>query len=108
MSKLYSFRSGVLLFLWLCILPVMAQNRENEYLSAPMPATWTTDSLFIQTLPADDRWWQELNDPVLDSLIMVAVANNHNLLVAADRIRIAKAELRMKQSYYYPGIDFSA
>ncbi len=108
MSKLYSFRSGVLLFLWLCILPVMAQNRENEYLSAPMPATWTTDSLFIQTLPADDRWWQELNDPVLDSLIMVAVANNHNLLVAADRIRIAKAALRMQQSYYYPGIDFSA
>jgi NodT family efflux transporter outer membrane factor (OMF) lipoprotein len=55
-------------------------------------------------------WWQELDDPVLDALIVEALANNHDLEVAAARVAAAEAEARIVASDLYPslGANFDA
>jgi multidrug efflux system outer membrane protein len=55
-------------------------------------------------------WWQELDDPVLDALIVEALANNHDLEVAAARVVAAEAEARIVASDLYPwlGANFDA
>ncbi len=73
-----------------------------------MPAVWTPDTLFVQQLPPEDAWWREFNDSCLDSLILEAVENNHNLLAAADRIRMARAVWRAEESGYFPSLSLSA
>ena len=66
------------------------------------------DTLFSQQLPPEDLWWSGFNDVCLDTLIQEAVDSNHNLLAAADRIRMARAAWRMEQSGFYPSVNFSA
>jgi multidrug efflux system outer membrane protein len=55
-------------------------------------------------------WWQELEDPALDALIIEALANNHDLEVAAARVAEAEAEARIVASDLYPslGANFDA
>ena len=84
-----------------------AQN-DGRYLDRALPEAWEPDTLFVQKLPVEDRWWKELGDARLDSLISVAVANNYDLLEAADRIRQAHAVMRGEQAAYYPSVDFTA
>lgn len=101
----------VLTGLVLCLVfycdKTFAQQRDNRYLENEMPANWDPDSLFVQTLPIEDSWWQGFNDTLLDSLISKAVENNYDLLMAADRIRQAKAVFRESQAGFYPGVSFS-
>ncbi len=73
-----------------------------------MPVAWMPDTLFLQQLPPEERWWREFDDAMLDSLIQEAVDNNHNLLATADRIRMARAVWRSSQSGYYPSLALSA
>ncbi|MDE6188347.1 MAG: TolC family protein, partial [Duncaniella sp.] len=58
-----------------------------------------------QTLPSDDKWWKNFNDPMLDSLISVGIDNNFNVLTAIHRIDMAKAQVKSAQAGYYPAID---
>ena len=94
-SMLFSFFSAV-------------AQQDTAWLDRPLPHRWEPDTLFIQQLPVDDRWWQELGDARLDSLIVTAVANNNTLLQAADRIRQARAVWKGEQSAFYPGVGFTA
>lgn len=61
-----------------------------------------------QKLPSNDAWWQMFGDPLLDSLIQKAVDNNYNLLNAMKNIEMAKAQLRIRQSGFYPTLDLTA
>lgn len=82
---------------------------EHKYLDHALPEAWQeTDSNFQQTLPVEDNWWRNFNDPVLDSLIDVAVKQNYSVLMAADRIAMAKANLRSEQGSYAPTFGLSA
>ena len=87
------------------------QNKRNagqKYLTRPLPQTWEADTLFLQQQPIEGKWWSELQDSQLDSIIGLALQNNQDLLAAADRIRAAHATLRIQQGYYYPNLNFSA
>lgn len=89
----------------LCFLaPVtLAAQTEHKYLDRALPPTWMEEGIdFQQTLPVDDQWWKNFNDPLLDSLIAVAVKQNYSVLMAADRIAMARANLRIQQSSYAP------
>ena len=60
----------------LCLfLPItLPAQKEHKYLDHALPEAWQeNDSDFQQTLPVDDQWWKNFNDPTLDSLIEVAV-----------------------------------
>lgn len=89
----------------LCLLAAatLSAQTEHKYLDRALPPTWMEEGIdFQQTLPVDDQWWKNFNDPLLDSLIAVAVKQNYSVLMAADRIRMARANLRIEQSNYSP------
>lgn len=88
---------------------VAAQQAGEEVLSTaqatigkPLPDSWGEETLFNQTLPVDDEWWRNFNDPVLDSLITVAGNNNYSVLAAMENIRKARAAWRASQSKLMP------
>ncbi len=53
-------------------------------------------------------WWRNFNDPVLDSLIERAVANNFDLRTAAARVREARALVRGAESGRFPSVGAGA
>ena len=95
----------------LCLLVpigVMAQT-EHTYLDRALPGSWSEEgSDFQQTLPVEDNWWRNFKDPLLDSLIEVAVKQNYSVQMAMDRIAMAKANLRSAQGSYSPTLGLSA
>lgn len=74
-------------------------------IASPQPDSWSKGELFYQTLPVDDEWWCNFNDPVLDSLITVACGNNYSVLAAMENIRKARAAWRSAQSNLMPQFD---
>lgn len=94
---------------WLLLPLTLAAQQEHKYLDRALPDAWQEDdSKFQQTLPVDDQWWKNFNDPILDSLIEVAIKQNYSVLMAADRIAMAKANLRIEQGSYSPTLGLSA
>ena len=82
---------------------------QSRYLDKPLPQGWEEDTqIFQQVLPVDDQWWKAFQDPVLDSLISVAVKQNYSVLTAIDRINMAKANLRMERGNFFPTIGLNA
>lgn len=80
-----------------------------RYLDNPLPAEWEEDAtLFQQVLPVNDQWWKAFQDPMLDSLISVAINKNYSVLTAIDRINMAKANLRIERGNFFPTIGLNA
>ena len=50
------------------------------------------------------KWWELFQDPVLDSLISVALRENKDVLIAASRIEEARANLGFNKADYGPKI----
>ena len=101
-------RIGNIMFL-LFLSSVAFPQATNRYLDKPLPQKWEEDAqIFQQVLPVDDPWWTAFQDPVLDSLISVAVKQNYSILTAIDRINMAKANLRMERGNFFPTIGLNA
>ena len=60
--------------------------------------------------PAPERWWVLFQDPVLDKLVDEALAANHDLRAAAERIEQSRARLGIARSDLFPsvGVDYNA
>lgn len=69
-----------------------------------VPERWQYTGEYVQPLPCDDEWWHSFNDPVLDSLVVLAVDNNYNIIAAMHRMEAARQSIRQVQSAYYPNI----
>ena len=81
-------------------------NKYDKYLEQKLPQDWViTDSIFQQTLPVDDQWWQRFNDPLLDSIIVLAMDNNYSVLMAMDRMRAAKYALAEAKGAWSPTFE---
>ena len=101
-------RIGSITFL-LFLSSVAFPQDTSRYLDKPLPQGWEEDTqIFQQVLPVDDQWWKAFQDPVLDSLISVAVKQNYSVLTAIDRINMAKANLRMERGNFFPTIGLNA
>ena len=85
---------------------VVAQNRDT-LLKEPLPHGWNEGEFFNQTVPPDDAWWRNFEDPVLDSIIVVACKQNNSVLVALEYIRKAEATWRKSQSGLMPDVGLS-
>jgi len=57
---------------------------------------------FQPSAPKLQEWWTQLGDPVLDSLIDMALANNNNLRIAGLRVLEAQASLNIASGLQYP------
>ncbi|MBS0629371.1 MAG: efflux transporter outer membrane subunit [Verrucomicrobia bacterium] len=53
-------------------------------------------------------WWGRFGDPLLDSLIAEAIASNHDLQIAIEKIEQTRAQYRIERSYLWPEIDLDA
>lgn len=53
-------------------------------------------------------WWKQFNDPVLDQLIVEALANNKSVKQAAANVAQAAALLTETQSQFFPQIGYDA
>ncbi len=86
------------------LLPLCAANpvKKEGALTDSIPAHWTYDAHFNQSLPTDDNWWHQLGDPLLDSLIARGIENNPNVVIAGKRILMAKEALNSARAGYYP------
>ncbi|MDE7375253.1 MAG: efflux transporter outer membrane subunit [Muribaculaceae bacterium] len=73
-----------------------------------LPERWQYQPEYMQTAPADDPWWKQYNDPLLDSLIAMAEANNYNATAALKRIELAKRQVTAARASLYPQVGVSA
>ena len=85
---------------------VVAQNRDT-LLKEPLPQGWNEGEFFNQTMPPDDTWWHNFEDPVLDSIIVVACKQNNSVLLALENIKKAEATWRKSQSGLMPDVGLS-
>jgi multidrug efflux system outer membrane protein len=57
---------------------------------------------------ANTRWWQSFGDPVLDALIVEALANNKNVLIAAANVEQAAGAFVTTRSPLFPQFGYGA
>lgn len=101
-------RIGSLSFLLFLSSVTLAQTT-TRHLDHALPQNWEEDSpVFQQILPVDDQWWKAFRDPMLDSLIAVAVRQNYSVMTAIDRMNIAQANLRIERGNFFPTIGLNA
>ncbi|MFW9612113.1 MAG: efflux transporter outer membrane subunit [Fluviibacter sp.] len=55
-----------------------------------------------------DAWWESFNDPVLDKLIEVALANNRDLQSAIANVIRARGQLETTRAQFFPQLGASA
>jgi len=55
----------------------------------------------------DSAWWEEFNDPMLDSVIAVAFRNNYNLKIAAAGLEAAQAQKTIAGADMYPALSIA-
>ncbi len=54
------------------------------------------------------KWWELFDDPVLDALVLSALHENKDVLIAASRIEEARASLGFTRADMYPTFDIQA
>jgi multidrug efflux system outer membrane protein len=54
------------------------------------------------------KWWELFDDPVLYSLVVTALTDNKDLMIAASRIEEARAALGFTKADQYPRLDLEA
>lgn len=97
-----------LYLLFLLLIPIGAAAQEGEdYLDNAVPQEWNDGEYFNQTMPPDDKWWRNFEDPVLDSLIAAASKNNYSALGAMENIKKARAAWRTAQGRMLPTLDLN-
>ncbi|MDT0554279.1 efflux transporter outer membrane subunit [Urechidicola vernalis] len=53
------------------------------------------------------KWWELFNDPILDTLVVKALANNKNVLIAASRVEQARENVKFKKADNKPSINYN-
>jgi multidrug efflux system outer membrane protein len=54
------------------------------------------------------KWWELFEDPILDSLVQLALDNNKNVLIAASRVEEARATLGFTRADIFPKLSLDA
>lgn len=79
----------------------------GEKVALDMPAQWSNAPADGGVAGPSDlaQWWKGFADPVLDGLIARALAANHDLKAATERVREARAMARAAGSVLLPTLD---
>ena len=78
-----------------------------------VPGEWHApkeDGLIAEPVPPEvlARWWTALNDPMLSSLVVRAIAGNLDLQTAQARVKEARARRGISRAGYFPVLDADA
>lgn len=90
------------------IISLTAAAESPSALQRPLPESWQYAEALDQSLPSDDRWWAQFDDPVLDSLITMGENSNFDLAMAYRRMEAASRQMAIARAAYYPTVDLSA
>lgn len=100
-------RRSSLLLISLVFLSSCTMYPKYERPEQNIPVTWKYE--FDEGLAnANIGWWKNLNDPVLDSYIIEALANNQDYKVAIYRVEEYVARLGIVRSELYPQLTGQA
>lgn len=97
-------------FLFILLALGLAGCSFEPYYERPcmdIPCTWRVENDSLST-EANVRWWQCLEDPVLDELIMMALENNKDLGVAVFRVCEYIAKFQVSRAPLFPQIGLDA
>ncbi len=98
-------RQNVLHRIWmtglLLLITACSAVSVRDPISISLPADFSSSG--DATLP--DRWWESLDDPVLNSLVERALAHNFSLLSVWARLDQAAAVERIAGAELYPSLD---
>lgn len=76
------------------------------------PVVETPENYRFEKIPVETminlKWWELFNDPVLYTIVSMALENNRDLKIAASRIEQARASLGFTKADQYPKIDIEA
>lgn len=100
MMRFYS-----LLLLFLTPFAGAVAQQGEVFIDSALPEGWNNGDCFDQTMPPDDEWWQNFEDPVLDSLILYASENSYSVLGAMENIRKARAAWNIARGKMLPTFD---
>lgn len=84
-----------------------ALQTPGEFLSLPRNHAMAPLSEPQATAADLSRWWTQLHDPTLDSLVQHALSGNLNLKTAVLRVREAREQEIIARSGYYPSVALS-
>lgn len=78
-----------------------------EAYSPPTSQPTTHQSVVTENAADLNRWWETFNDPVLNSLVSRAIANNIDIKIANTRIRQARSSRTIALAGAYPTVESS-
>lgn len=90
------------------ILAGCSVGPDHKAPESKLPESWhnTPDAGETADQPTNlAQWWTALNDPALNTLIDKAVAGNHDLRIAAARLREARAQRGVAAADRLPSVD---
>ena len=110
---LLSFRNKalktVLGFLGLLLIAGCVVGPDYERPQLAVPVQWGSGKPQKPAKQPDlSRWWRQLDDQLLDSLIAEAVGGNLDVAVAKAKIREARATYRQQQGALLPAVEGAA
>ncbi|MCF6307669.1 MAG: efflux transporter outer membrane subunit [Flavobacteriaceae bacterium] len=99
----------IYILLLLCVILVQSCKVGPNYLQ---PEVENNDSFRFSKSKTDSiinlKWWEIFDDPVLDTLIVTALLENKNLLIAASRIEQARANVGFTKADMGPKVGITA
>lgn len=100
----------LLLLIFLSLFFSLYAKPITERIDSNIPENWIlkSDTFFLEQQPIEQKWWQSFDDPVLNSIEELAIANNYDLVAASYRIAQAKANMRIAEAGFYPQISLGA
>jgi multidrug efflux system outer membrane protein len=98
-------RNAILISIFLVMLAGCAAGPDFEQPDVEVPEYYRTTDL----MPADSiinlNWWELFKDPILDTLVTIALRENKDIGIAASRIEEARAYHGFTRADLYPGLD---
>ena len=104
-----ALHSALIVSLALMGLNGCTPTRVSDRVPLTIPERWHSGPA-IQSVSAPkdlSEWWQGFGDPVLNDLIVRALAANQDLKIASSRVREAAALVTVAEAAFYPTLDFS-
>ncbi len=95
------------LFIFIALVFGCAVGPDYHRPSINTPTTWRFEELQAKAM-ANTAWWEQFEDPVLNDLILVALKENKDILIAAARIEEFIGRYRVTRSEAFPRVGGTA
>ena len=102
----------VTILLTLCLLCGCAVGPDYQRPGYPVPPTFRGEGPGIPTQPVevsfgDLKWFEVFKDPKLQELIEIALKENYDVQIAAQRVLQAREQVTIQRAYLFPSVGAS-